>query len=441
MTEMPLLTTRGNLSFFLPADCYSHLSSLPWELGLESWHQRGIKFFPVKSGISRHIVRFVETAKRRFAIKETTVESAQKEFRLYRELANLEIRTLVPVGIVARNDGVEMVTTNVGGQAEKMQTGYLVTELMEKVIPDSHLYRRGFSSKNRKRIWDAVIRLFIQMHSNGVYWGDASLANMLIRFSKEIVPELGYRTTLNAMLADAETVEIHPTLSETLRMADVEYFLESMLWTEADLKASGLVRDAVMTAEDQDYIQTGYRQGYEVEEEVRSFEFLTHMDVDKLLGNFDVKGYGALLLKHIREHKWYMSERQGKEVPLAAAAKDWYKEIFKPVCKLLGAHDLLKFFPEKTASSLYVEIMEHKYLMSEREKKDVGLDAALEDFSARFDKHGPIVRAINAIVSDIKNLLRQKHSAVGQTRSVHSAFIGIAKGKKQQYRESRKNDT
>ena len=100
---------------------------------------------------------------------------------------------------------------------------------MEKVIPDSFLFKRGFSHNNRRRIWDAIVRLFIQMHSRGVFWGDASLANMLIRFTTETIPELGYRTRLGAVLADAETAEIHPSISDSLRLADVEVFLESML--------------------------------------------------------------------------------------------------------------------------------------------------------------------------------------------------------------------
>ena len=191
-----------------------------------------------------------------------------------------------------------------------------MTQLMEKVIPDSYLFRRGFSKENRDRIWDVVIELFVQLHGNGVYWGDASLANMLIHFSTEIVPELGRRTRLQAVLADAETVEVRPSLSDSLRRADVDFFLESMLWTEADLQASGVTRDPVITREDQQYITTRYAERYAVAQEIRSFELVTHIDVDRLLGNFDAKGYGKLLLQHINEHKWYLSERHGKEVPL-----------------------------------------------------------------------------------------------------------------------------
>ena len=397
-----------NIRFQIPPRDLSALASLPWRFPLESWEDHGVSLLQVKSGLSRHVVRFVESGDRRFAVKETSPEIAEREFQSYVSLARLEIPTLIPIGVVARFEGTNVVRTKVGELLQERVTGYLVTELMEKVVPDSYLFKRGFSPENRKRIWDAVVRLFIQMHGHGVYWGDASLANMLIRFTTEIVPELGRRTKLSAILADAETVEIRPSISDTMRITDVELFLESMLWTEADLRASGVVRDPLVTQEDQHYVLSSYNDRFAIEQEIQSFELVTHIDVDRLLGNFDVRGYGKLLLQHIKEHKWYLSERRGQEVSLSEAAEDWYHEIFKPVCKIFHDFGLLKFFPDKTASTLYVEVMEHKYFMSEREKRDVGLVAALKDYLDRFATHDPIRRAIDSIVEAVTSLFSRR---------------------------------
>ncbi|MFN0157114.1 MAG: DUF4032 domain-containing protein [Bacteroidota bacterium] len=401
-----------NVRFFLDLKDRSHLIDLPWQYPLESWHEHKVKHVNVKSGLSRHIVRFVEIDHRRYAIKETTREAAQREFRNYIRLMKMDVPTLIPVGIVTRDEGYAAVETAIGPQMEPRETGYLVTELMEKVIPDSFLFKRAFSKENRNRIWDTVIRLFISMHSQGVYWGDASLANMLIHFSTEVVPELGRRTKLQAVLADAETVEIHPGISDKLRLADVEFFLESMLWTEADLTASGIVRDPLITQKDQNYVLQSYTEQYAVELEMQSFELVTHIDADKLLGNFDEKGYGKLLLQHIHEHKWYISENRKAEVPLVESAEDWYKEVFKPVCKIFHDYGLLKFFPDKTASSLYVEVMEHKYFMSQQEKKDVGLETALEDYCKRFAKQEPFRVTVDNIVDALTSLFK-RHAPIG----------------------------
>ncbi len=365
-----------------------------------------MRLLAVKSGLSRHVVRFVQIGDFQFAIKETTTESARREDANYRELLRREVPTLLPVGIVIRNEGIHVVETMVGAQRTERETGFLVTRLMDKVVPDSFLYRRGFSQENRKRIWDAVIDLFVQLHSSGVYWGDASLANMLIHFSNETVPEIGRKTRLRAVLADAETVEVHGGISDSMRWNDVEFFLESMLWTEADLKASGILRDPLVTKEDQLYLTGAYRERFDVQQEMRYFELVTHIDVDRYLGNFELKGYGRLLLQHINEHKWYLSERKHAEVPLADAAADWYRTIFKPFCQSFNDHGLAEHFPEKTAASLYVEIMEHKYYMSQRERRDVGIVRALEDYAERFARQEPVRGIFRSIVKLLSSLLQ-----------------------------------
>ncbi len=396
-----------NLRFFVPPDLSATLVTLPWHTPLDTWDRKTVQLLDIKSGLSRHIVRFVEIGDRRFAVKETSLESAQREYATYVKLRETKLHTLVPVGVVARDDGTEIIETKVGYQPQERRTGYLITELMEKVVPDSFLYKRGFSKANRKRIWDAVIRLFVEMHSNGVYWGDASLSNMLINFSTEDIPGLGHRTNLRAVLADVETVEIHYSITDSLRLADIEFFIESMHWTEADLKASGIVRESVITDEDERFLFSTYAERYAVEQEMRSFEFVTRIDVDKLLGDFDVKGYAKLLLKHINEHKWYLSERQSSEVPLTTAAEDWYSEVFQPLCRIFTQYGFIDSFPDRTAASLYVEIMEHKYLMSERAQKDVGLIAAAKDFVKTFAVQKPSQLTIRSIVGELRALLKK----------------------------------
>jgi hypothetical protein len=343
---------------------------------------------------------------RRFAIKETSETSALNELESYKRLRTMQIPSLTPIGVVVRDDGVVSVATRIGTQHQKRRTGYLITGLMEKVLPDSYLFRRTFTRENRNRIWDAVIRLFVQLHANGVYWGDASLANMLVHFSTTILPEMGRRTQLQAVLADAETVEVRPSLSDALRIADVEYFLESMLWNAADLRAGGGIRDPMVTEGDREYLRGFYAEQYAVELEMRSFELMTHIDVDRLLGPFDVKGYGKLLLQHISEHKWYLSERRGEEQTLIAAAEDWYAQIFRPVCRIFTECGLPANFPDKTASRMYVEIMEHKYLMSEKEHRDVGLVAALSDFAGTHARRETERQTFGDIIRRVRSFLR-----------------------------------
>ncbi len=238
----------------------------------------------------------------------------------------------------------------------------------------------------------------IRPHGHGASWRDAWHANLLIRFTTEVVPEPGYRTQLSAVLAEAETMEIRQSIPDALRKADRKLFPELMLWTGSGLHASRIVRDPLVTHEDRQYIQRVYNDRFATEQEMRSFEILTHIDVDKLPGAFDVKGHEKLLLQHIREKKWYLSERRRTESPLYEAAEDWYRQVFKQVCRIFHQYGLLKFFPENTASTLYNKIMERKNFMSERKRKEVGPVAAPEDYLNRFATYDPLQRTITSIV-------------------------------------------
>lgn len=383
------------------------LQQLPWFKPLPEWKKNDAKFVLVKSGLSRHTVRFVRVKRNAFAIKETSAEAAVREYNAYIRLRTLEVPTLLPAGTVIRNEGVVPVETNIGVQIETRSTGYIITQLLEYSIPNYFLFRRQFQKVNRKKIWDAIIRLFVQLHCKGVFWGDASLSNMMIVFAKQEFPEIGIRTVLRAVLADAETVEFHPQISEALRMADIESFLESMAWTEEDLQQSGVIPDPLITADDQSYIMQRYRDLYETEREEQTFEIITKIDVDELLGTFQLKGQSKALLQHIYEHKWYLNERKKGEVTVEEAARDWYMNVFKPVVKLFSEYEIVDDFPDSTAVSLYLDIMLHKYYLSEQSGNDVGLTAAFESYSRKFHGQGTSMVKMERIAQSMKKLLEE----------------------------------
>jgi hypothetical protein len=382
------------------------LGRLPWHKPLLKWTRRDARFLLVKSGLSRHVVRFVTVKGENYAVKETNAEIAEREFRSYQRLHTVGIPTLLPVGTVIRNEGKVAVETHSGTQFESHATGYLVTSLLEYSLPNYHLFKRAFRRENRRHIWDAIVRLFVQLHLQCVYWGDASLSNMMIVFVKQHFPEIGVRTILKAVLADAETVEFPQSLSSQLRRADVDHFLESMLWTEADMTASGLIREPLMTAEDQEYILQRYLDLYEIEREEQNFEIITKIDVDALLGPFERKGQSKALLKHIYEHKWYLSEREHREINVDEAAGDWYIKVFKPVLRLVNHFEILEEFPDRTASTFYLDIMLHKYYLSERIGRDVGLIAALEDYAKQFTQNAKAARKLSSLANSMRELFK-----------------------------------
>ena len=70
--------------------------------------------------------------------------------------------------------------------------------------------------------------LLVDLHRNGVYWGDCSLANTLFRRDGD---------RIQAYLVDAETSEVHPTLSDGQREYDAEILVENVAFGLADLAA------------------------------------------------------------------------------------------------------------------------------------------------------------------------------------------------------------
>jgi hypothetical protein len=366
------------------------LKTLPWRRPIEEWKDLGIRHVHVRRGVGRHPIVFVQVGRRVFVIKELGYEDSQKEITNFRELLNRGIHTLIPAGCVTREEEPNEVDTQIGKRFERNRVGHTVTLLLDRVVPDSQLYRRAFKFENRKRIWDAIIDLFVELHSHGIYWGDASLANALVKFLRVDVPYIGKKVELKAFLVDAETVEIHDSISDALRATDVEFFLESMEWLNADLMAEGILRDPLGTKEDVDYIKGQYEVKFEANVRLLEFEKRTGLNVQRLLGKLRVPVEVDLLQKHIEEHKWYLNERGERQFDIVEAAKRWHDEVFIPICELFREEEVPRYFPGKTASELYMEIMTHKYFLSEEHGEDVGMMKATRDYVERFGTAGPL---------------------------------------------------
>ena len=381
---VPATERKPSVEFFVEPSLRERIAMLPWDHPIESWRSMGVRHYDIKRGMGRHPVVFVESEGLRLVVKELGYEVSRREVANYAEMLRRGIHTLVPVGCVLRHEAPIAVDTRIGVQYQEYLVGHTVTLLSENVVPDSLLYRRAFRFENRKRIWDAIVRLFVEMHRNGVYWGDASLANTLIRFLRVEIPYVGRRTQLKAYLADAETVEIRPTLPDSMRLADVNFFLESMDWINEDLRASGILREPMSTEQDKRYILETYERSWSVDRTAREFERLTKLNVEQVLGTVERPEYLETLRRHIDEHKWYLSERRRTDVSYSDASRDWLQTVFIPICDLFRDEGMLDYLPGKTASELYVEIMTNKYFLSREAGRDVGMLRAMHDYAERF---------------------------------------------------------
>jgi hypothetical protein len=401
---------KSKLTFQIREDYHEAVYGFPFEENLESWHARNVSIYQTRRGNSRHPVLFARGLHHAhhltFAIKETTPELAEKEISNYDKLHELNISTLTPVGMVVREDEPLPVETPVGTMYEKNETAFLITRLEDAALPESFLFSLGFQPKAKREIFNAIADLFAECHAKNVYWGDGSLDNVLIKFTREDYT-LGKRRKLIALLSDAETVEIHPTLTSRMKESDMDFFFESMLWTDEEFFKRGIARDKTITSADMLYIRERYAN--------QSLIWKAHKIFDTKTGFNSVRHFGKVrniahldtLLRHIEEHKWYMNERGRREVKMREATIDWYAFFFLPIQELLKQNRFAEVFPDKTELEVYVEIMENKYYLSQQQKTDVGLHYAIQDYGKRFGVERGFMSTLSDIFSSLIELTKQ----------------------------------
>jgi hypothetical protein len=412
------------------------LADLPWEAGLEEWPAQGIQTITLRRGESRHLVFFVKAGGRQYAIKETSPEMARREITQLQAVRRRGIYTLEPVGTV-RAPGPMMAVGEVAGVVQYIpgDKGYCITRLARRVIPQALLYRYPFTRPNRGMLWNAMVGLLVELHRCGIFWGDPSLANVLIDLSHHQV---------RAMLADAETVELFPgPLEERRRQQDLEALQESLLWTGEDIRQSQGAQAAPgpITEEDTAYIRDhyaalwqarGWTQLHQLGYTVRDIHWhaapaIDHADpatpavgtqaetmrprwyqqrIQEVLGISIPRQFARQFYGHLLTHKWLMSERAHAEVSLEEAARDWYERYHLPAIALLST-----YFPSEADSlEVYLGVLERKWQMSVRTGYEVSLEEAALDYALSHTREAPVLhRAFHAV-----NALLPQRSELGQ---------------------------
>jgi hypothetical protein len=92
------------------------------------------------------------------------------------------------------------------------------------------------------------------------------------------------------------------------------------------------------------------------------------------------------LLEHISVHRWFLGERMQREVSYAEAVAGWYDEVYLPLVKIIRETGILKEFPGRTSSDLYLWIIEHLWYLREEIKSEVSLEDAASHFKEEFSQ-------------------------------------------------------
>lgn len=374
------------------------LLTLPWDRPLAEWTVPDVPLRDIAVGPSRHLVKFVDADDALWAVKDMPPRVAAKEYDVLRRLEDMGLPAVRPAGLV--------------NQPEH-DTAILVTRFLE----GSWQYRRLFmrlppdQPKHRARLLDALAGLLVELHRHGVFWGDCSLANTLFSRDGQI---------LQAWFVDAETSEVHPTLSRGQREHDLDIMVENVAMGMLDLAErfehseefqDTLIGEVEQTRTRYDTLWAalhaepvfGFSDRYRVEGTVRRLNELgfavdevalepvggeagqlkLHVAVgDKRyhaqrlqeLTGLDVgEGQAQILLGDLRAYQAQLCREAGHDVDDLTAARLWVMEVVTPYERL--AHEVVGF--KGTAIQAYCDLLEVRWLLSEQAERDVGTNKAL----------------------------------------------------------------
>ncbi len=389
------------------------LLSLPWRRPLAEWDPTTVAFRDVPVGPSRHLVRFVEADGRLWALKALPRRTALHEYEMLRVA---EVRALAAVraaGVVLQpqDDDAVLVTAY-------LDRSWQYRRLLLRIAPDA--------TAHRARLFDAMASLLVDLHRNGIYWGDCSLANTLFTRDGQVI---------QAWLVDAETAESHPSLSDGQRAADLMVMEENVAGGLVDVAARrgeqddvhgralaeatsivaryeelwSLLHDRPHVGGDPTGVTTSRVRdlqavGFAVDEvrldarddpdDVRLTVAVGgrrfHAEQLRALTGLDVgEGQARVLLADLRDHRARWEAERGRPVPEALAAREWTLTVLTPGAE--RAHEAVRHRGDPVQA--YCDLLEVRWLLSERAGHDVGDAPALDALARRLPPGGSAAEA------------------------------------------------
>lgn len=115
-------------------------------------------------------------------------------------------------------------------------------------------------------------------------------------------------------------------------------------------------------------------------------DFLEHTHLDALRPEADlsvtVPGQYQALEEHIEVHRYFMGLEQRREIPYEEAVSHWYDQVYLPVVQVIRERGILRDFPERTETDLYLWIAEHRAALEKALGWEIKPEAAATDLAA-----------------------------------------------------------
>jgi hypothetical protein len=135
--------------------------------------------------------------------------------------------------------------------------------------------------------------------------------------------------------------------------------------------------------------------------QVEYANFLRRTNLDRLRPDHDIRptslGRYDEMWEHIQHHRENMSLEQGREVSVEEAVTDWYDNIYLPIIQVTRESRVMRRFPGRTATDMYLWITAHLDDLIE-EGQELDPIAFAEDYVAAVGpRHGVLGRIESAV--------------------------------------------
>ena len=113
-----------------------------------------------------------------------------------------------------------------------------------------------------------------------------------------------------------------------------------------------------------------------------------------------VPGQYEKLLEHIHVHRWYLGVENNREMAWSEAVQSWYDRLYLPMVETIREQHVLEEFPNRTATDLYLWIVEHRAALNADPDATPVEEAAL-DFVEKHSER-PVKKAVRAVKETIQ---------------------------------------
>jgi hypothetical protein len=106
------------------------------------------------------------------------------------------------------------------------------------------------------------------------------------------------------------------------------------------------------------------------------------------------------LLDHIATHRWYLGEHRGTEASFEDAVKSWYDNVYMPIVQVIRDQSVLRQFPKRTETDLYLWIVQRQWFLREAYGEEVPIEKAAEDVTEQLAENetaSPVKKVVDAI--------------------------------------------